>query len=178
MITRVPAGVISGGQFAAAARGESAARLTAPAHDHATAMAAAAQGGDGRALAEAMVAAVSELDDTRAAGLRADTYAPMDTAPGSREHQQYADDERACSMALGTDRMLAAAGVPSWRSASVLRERDLHIVAQVAARALLARDKVGTAPGWDTAAYDRMTAPWREHVGALHPDDPPAAPAR
>jgi hypothetical protein len=135
-------------------------------------MAEAASRGDGRALAEAMAAAVSGLDDARAAALRADTYAPMDTAPGSPEHQQYADDERACSAALGLERMLTAAGVGSWRTARVLDDRDLQIVAQVAARALLARDRLGQVEGWDDPAYDRMSGPWREHVGALHPDDP------
>lgn len=173
MTARVPAGVSSGGQFARSARGESPASLPAPRARWTAQMADAAARGDGRGVAEAMAAVVHDLDETTASQLRARTYAPMDTAPGSREHAEYAEAERACSTALGTDRMLAAAGVASWRSARVLRDRDLHLVAQVAARALLARDKVGQVPGWDAAAYDRMTTPWRELVGPLHPDDPP-----
>ncbi len=174
----MPAGVSSGGQFAPSHRAESPVALPRGGRAHAVAMAEAASRGDGRALAEAMAAAVGDLDDATAGELRARTYAPMDAAPGSSEHQRYADDERACSAALGTDRMLAAAGVASWRSARVLRDRDLQIVAQVSARALLARDEVGQVEGWDAGAYDRMSAPWRETVGPLHPDDPPIGAGR
>lgn len=173
MSARVPAGVSSGGQFAASHRAESPVALPLGERAHAVAMAEAASRGDGRALAEAMAAAVADIDVAAAAELRARTYAPMDTAPGSSEHQRYSDDERACSAALGPDQMLLAAGVATWDTARILADRDLQIVVQVAARALLARDEVGASPGWDADAYDRMSAPWREIVGQLHPGDQP-----
>lgn len=25
--------------------------------------------------------------------------------------------------------------------------------------------------GWDQAAYDRLTGPWRDVIGPIHPDD-------
>lgn len=39
--------------------------------------------------------------------------------------------------------------------------------------ALAARDLIGTTEGWNQAAYDVLTWPWRTAVGALHPDDAP-----
>ena len=40
-----------------------------------------------------------------------------------------------------------------------------------AAGALLCRDLIGQAPGWDQDAYDWLTGPWRQIIGPLHPDD-------
>ena len=40
-----------------------------------------------------------------------------------------------------------------------------------AARGLLLRDLIGQAPGWDQDAYDLLTAPWRDVIGPIHPDD-------
>ena len=42
-----------------------------------------------------------------------------------------------------------------------------------AACALLARDLIGQAPGWDQAAYDLLTGLWRQVIGPIHPDDAP-----
>ena len=41
-----------------------------------------------------------------------------------------------------------------------------------AARALVIRDLIGHHPGWDQAAYDLLTGPWRQAIGPVHPDDP------
>ena len=43
--------------------------------------------------------------------------------------------------------------------------------AWVAALGLLCRDLIGQHPGWDQGAYDRLTAPWRDVIGPIHPDD-------
>ena len=40
-----------------------------------------------------------------------------------------------------------------------------------AAGALLCRDLIGQAPGWDQDAYDLLTGPWRQVIGPIHPDD-------
>jgi hypothetical protein len=53
----------------------------------------------------------------------------------------------------------AAAGDAAWAAA-----RD-------AALGLLLRDLIGQAPGWDQAAYNSLTGPWRQIIGPLHPDD-------
>ena len=42
-----------------------------------------------------------------------------------------------------------------------------------AAWALLVRDLIGQHPGWDQAAYDALTGPWRRTIGPIHPDDAP-----
>jgi len=42
-----------------------------------------------------------------------------------------------------------------------------------AAGALLLRDLIGQAPGWDQDAYDLLTGPWRQVIGPVHPDDHP-----
>ena len=38
---------------------------------------------------------------------------------------------------------------------------------------LLLRDLIGQYPGWDQAAYDLLTGPWRSVIGPAHPDDHP-----
>lgn len=40
-----------------------------------------------------------------------------------------------------------------------------------AAAALLCRDLIGQAPGWDQDMYDLLTGPWRDVIGPIHPDD-------
>ena len=40
-----------------------------------------------------------------------------------------------------------------------------------AAGALVSRDRIGQHPGWDQDAYDRLTGPWRQVIGPVHPDD-------
>ena len=40
-----------------------------------------------------------------------------------------------------------------------------------ATRGLLLRDLIGQRPGWDQAAYDLLTGPWRRTIGPIHPDD-------
>ena len=43
--------------------------------------------------------------------------------------------------------------------------------ARDAAVALLCRDLIGQAPGWDQDAYNLLTGPWRDVIGPIHPDD-------
>ena len=43
--------------------------------------------------------------------------------------------------------------------------------ARGAAVALLCRDLIGQAPGWDQDAYNLLTGPWRDVIGPIHPDD-------
>jgi len=45
-----------------------------------------------------------------------------------------------------------------------------------AAGALLCRDLIGQAPGWDQDAYNLLTGPWRQVIGPVHPDDHPETP--
>ena len=40
-----------------------------------------------------------------------------------------------------------------------------------ATRGLLLRDLIGQRRGWDQDAYDRLTGPWRDVIGPIHPDD-------
>ena len=42
-------------------------------------------------------------------------------------------------------------------------------------RAHWSDDLIGHHPGWDQAAYDRLTGPWRDAIGPIHPDDAPMA---
>ena len=42
-----------------------------------------------------------------------------------------------------------------------------------ATRGLLLRDLIGQRHGWDQAAYDALTGPWRRTIGPIHPDDAP-----
>ena len=37
--------------------------------------------------------------------------------------------------------------------------------------ALTVRDLIGQRDGWDQAAYDALTGPWRRTIGPIHPDD-------
>ena len=39
--------------------------------------------------------------------------------------------------------------------------------------ALTVRDLIGQRDGWDQAAYDALTGPWRRTIGPIHPDDAP-----
>ncbi|GEL47093.1 hypothetical protein CHO01_22090 [Cellulomonas hominis] len=168
----MPAGSRAGGRFAPAPRGEASTTLSHPARRGDLA-AGAPDLGWGRRLAESLADQVDRASGAAAAQLRARTYARMDAPASSPDGLQYRADERACSTALGEDRMLVAASVGSWASARSIVDRDLDIPAQVAARALLARHAIGAVDGWDQEAYDRMSAPWREVIGPLHPDDPP-----
>ena len=43
--------------------------------------------------------------------------------------------------------------------------------ARAAACALTVRDLIGQRDGWDQAAYDALTGPWRRTIGPIHPDD-------
>lgn len=63
------------------------------------------------------------------------------------------DAARATNAALDTARY--AAWVAAWD----------------AAIALIVRDLIGQYPGWDQAAYDLLTGPWRDVIGPIHPDD-------
>lgn len=172
MTARVPAGVRAGGRFTHVRRPEGAAVLLAPLAG-AVELAAAADSQDGQRIAAAMSEQVRSLDQEAIAAVRLHTYASLDARPGTSEYRQRQGDERACSSALGAHRTLIAAELHTLPDARALEDLDLLIVAQVAARALLARDRVGQEPGWDKAAYDRMSGPWRRFVGPLHPDDMP-----
>ena len=48
---------------------------------------------------------------------------------------------------------------------------DATWAARCAAMALLCRDLIAQAPGWDQDAYDLLTGPWRDVIGPIHPDD-------
>ena len=61
-----------------------------------------------------------------------------------------------------------AARVAAW----VAARRAAWYAAWDAAVALVSRDLIGHHPGWDQAAYDRLTGPWRQVIGPVHPDDP------
>ena len=50
--------------------------------------------------------------------------------------------------------------------------RDAWGVAWGTTWGLLLRDLIGHHPGWDQDAYDRLTGPWRQVIGPVHPDDP------
>ena len=45
--------------------------------------------------------------------------------------------------------------------------------ARDATLAIVSRDLIGQYPGWDQAAYDLLTGPWRTAIGPIHPDDAP-----
>ena len=45
------------------------------------------------------------------------------------------------------------------------------VAAWGAVRGLLLRDLIGQRRGWDQDAYDRLTGPWRDVIGPIHPDD-------
>jgi len=62
-----------------------------------------------------------------------------------------------------------AARIAAWLAAARDAARD-------AAGALLCRDLIGQAPGWDQDAYDLLTGPWRQVIGPVHPDDHPETP--
>ena len=47
----------------------------------------------------------------------------------------------------------------------------VRVAVQDAALGLLCRDLIGQHPGWDQDAYDRLTGPWRQVIGPIHPDD-------
>jgi len=70
---------------------------------------------------------------------------------------------------LGADwYALGAAWYAAWYAA-----RDAAgYAARGAALALVSRDRIGHHPGWDQAAYDSLTGPWRQVIGPVHPDDP------
>ena len=55
--------------------------------------------------------------------------------------------------------------------AATTARRAVRDAARDAAVALLCRDLIGQHDGWDQAAYDRLTGPWRTAIGPVHPDD-------
>ena len=57
----------------------------------------------------------------------------------------------------------AAAGYAAWDAAGD--------AAGDTACALTVRDLIGQRDGWDQAAYDALTGPWRRTIGPIHPDD-------
>ena len=65
----------------------------------------------------------------------------------------------------------AALGPAAARGAAWATARDAADAARDAAAALLCRDLIGQAPGWDQDAYDLLTGPWRDVIGPIHPDD-------
>ena len=96
----------------------------------------------------------------------ADRDAALDTARGAARYAAW--------VAAGD-----AAWVAAWGAALGRRPRDatrnawdgvLYAVRD-AAVALLCRDLIGQAPGWDQDAYDLLTGPWRDVIGPIHPDD-------
>ncbi|WP_159600567.1 hypothetical protein [Agromyces humi] len=72
--------------------------------------------------------------------------------------------------ALHEDRQLAAAAGAV--GAAELQKRTFALLAASdAAEALAARPHIGRAPGFNQAAYDHLTYPWRAVFGPIHPAD-------
>ena len=68
-----------------------------------------------------------------------------------------------------------AAGYAAWYAARYAAGYAALDAAWGAALALVSRDRIGHHPGWDQDAYDRLTGPWRQVIGPIHPDDAPMA---
>ena len=68
---------------------------------------------------------------------------------------------------------LDAARDATWDAARYAAGDAALAAARAAAGALVSRDLIGHHPGWDQAAYDRLTGPWRQVIGPVHPDDHP-----
>ena len=72
-------------------------------------------------------------------------------------------------------------GVARGSASAAASAADRHVALTVAryaagdagdaAVALLCRDLIGQHDGWDQDAYDRLTGPWRDVIGPIHPDD-------
>jgi hypothetical protein len=65
----------------------------------------------------------------------------------------------------------AAAAAAAWDAAWDAAWSEAAAAARDAASGLQSRDLIGQHPGWDQAAYDLLTGPWRKVVGRIHPDD-------
>jgi len=74
---------------------------------------------------------------------------------------------RGAALAAARDAAGGAAWYAAWEAA--------WGAAWDAVRALVSRDLIGHHPGWDQAAYDLLTGPWRSVIGPVHPDDAPMA---
>ena len=59
----------------------------------------------------------------------------------------------------------------AWVGAWVGARGTAWVATRDATRGLLLRDLIGQRPGWDQAAYDLLTGPWRRTIGPIHPDD-------
>jgi hypothetical protein len=64
-----------------------------------------------------------------------------------------------------------AAWGAAWDAARGAAGDAARVAARVAAGALVSRDLIGESPGWDQAAYDLLTGPWRQAIGPVHPGD-------
>ena len=71
------------------------------------------------------------------------------------------------------DAARGAVGYVAWDAARDAAWDAAWYAARDAAVALVSRDRIGHHPGWDQAAYDLLTGPWRSVIGPAHPDDHP-----
>jgi len=73
------------------------------------------------------------------------------------------DAARVAARVAARDALRVAAQDATWVA--------VRVAVQDAALGLLCRDLIGQHPGWDQDAYDRLTGPWRDVIGPIHPDD-------
>ena len=69
------------------------------------------------------------------------------------------------------DAARAAAGYAARYAARDAARDAAGAAAGDTACALTVRDLIGQRDGWDQAAYDALTGPWRRTIGPIHPDD-------
>ena len=93
------------------------------------------------------------------------------------------DDARVAARDAAGDAARAAAGYAARYAARDAARAAARAAAGYAARdaagdaagdtacALTVRDLIGQRDGWDQAAYDALTGPWRRTIGPIHPDD-------
>ena len=84
-------------------------------------------------------------------------------------------DRLAAAWVAARDAAWVAARDAARNAACVAMDRldAARYAARDAACGLLCRDLIGQYPGWDQAAYDLLTGPWRDAIGPIHPDDAP-----
>jgi len=107
---------------------------------------------------------VGQLGDALGAALGAVLDAAWDAA---RYAARYAAQDASWYAAQDAARGAA------WDAARDAAQGAALAAARCAAGALVSRDLIGHHPGWDQAAYDRLTGPWRSVIGPVHPDDHP-----
>jgi len=105
-------------------------------------------------------------DGARYAARYAAWYAARDAALDAARDAAL-DAARDAALEAAWYAALDAAWYAAWYAA--------RYAAWYAAVALVSRDLIGHHPGWDQAAYDLLTGPWRQVIGPIHPDDAPMA---